>query len=386
MAELISDVFENIEIVAEQASGTSTLVSLSPDRVQEITEGDDDPMFATFVIEGGWSKSKRFWPDTVLQSISEQINGAGEPVVGYQGHIKVEDDSFVFPDIQMQWVKSIIQPSSEKVRLLAKAYILPGTKARDYIKRKLARSVSIRGDATLAPIQGGVQVKEFDLESIDLARPRKAGMKAQLVSVSSEMEGGNSVKPEEIAALQENELRAHNKALVENIEATAKKPLEEKVSEMSAAAEEAQPNADLLEEIRKLLKIDESADVLQVLGTTLSKLKESGKSLRDKVFDGVLEKKFKDAATRNIVKRLLVSEMEDNGDDDGEDDEEKLTKKIEEMVNHQVDSDDDLKKLVSETENAGGRSVNGKAADRSGDKKLEPGYSDENVEVTKGGR
>lgn len=379
----ITDLFD-VEVVSEMASGASTLVSLPPDLVAEITDGDDDPLFATFVIQSGWSNSKRYWAPEVLDTISEQVNKAGEPVVGYMGHIKPDDDAFTFPDIQLQWLKSVIQPSSDKTKMFVKAYVLPGTKARDYLKRKLVRTVSVRGDANLKRIQGGVAVSEFDLESIDLSRPRKAGMKTQLVALTSEMED-STVKPEEIAALQENELRAHNPTLVTEIESKATQPLTEKVSEMEAAAEDGKKSTDLIVEIRKALGLAEDADVLTTVGELMTKLKESTKGIKDKIFSEVLEKKFKNENTRNLVRRLAVSEM--STEDEETEDEDEYRKKVEEMVNNFIENDDDLKALVASTETGGGRSLSSLPGER-GNREIKEGYSNDNIEVTKvsGGR
>lgn len=379
----ITDLFD-VEVVSEMASGASTLVSLPPDLVAEITDGDDEPLFATFVIQSGWSNSKRYWAPEVLDTISEQVNKAGEPVVGYMGHIKPDDDAFTFPDIQLQWLKSVIQPSSDKTKMFVKAYVLPGTKARDYLKRKLVRTVSVRGDANLKRIQGGVAVSEFDLESIDLSRPRKAGMKTQLVALTSEMED-STVKPEEIAALQENELRAHNPTLVTEIESKATQPLTEKVSEMEAAAEDGKKSTDLIVEIRKALGLAEDADVLTTVGELMTKLKESTKGIKDKIFSEVLEKKFKNENTRNLVRRLAVSEM--STEDEETEDEDEYRKKVEEMVNNFIENDDDLKALVASTETGGGRSLSSLPGER-GNREIKEGYSNDNIEVTKvsGGR
>jgi hypothetical protein len=379
----ITDLFD-VEVVSEMASGAQTLVSLPPDLVTEITEGDDDPLFATFVIQSGWSNSKRYWAPEVLDTISEQVNKAGEPVVGYMGHIKPDDDAFTFPDIQLQWLKSVIQPSSDKTKMFVKAYVLPGTKARDYLKRKLVRTVSVRGDANLKRIQGGVAVSEFDLESIDLSRPRKAGMKTQLVALTSEMED-STVKPEEIAALQENELRAHNPTLVTEIESKATQPLTEKVTEMEAAAEDGKKDTDLIVEIRKALGLAEDADVLTTVGELMTKLKESTKGIKDKIFSEVLEKKFKNENTRNLVKRLAVSEMKT--EDEETEDEDEYRKKVEEMFNNFIENDDDLKALVASTETGGGRSLSSLPGER-GNREIKEGYSNDNIEVTKvsGGR
>ena len=380
MPELIDDLFD-CEVISEMAAGAQVLLPLTEEQISEISKGDDDPLFATFVIESGWSRNKRYWPPERLDTIREQINGSADPVVGYMGHIKPEDDGFSFPDIQLQWLKASLQPSTDKVKLLVKGYVLPGTKAREYLTRRLIRTISVSGNAILQPIKGGVSVKEFDLESIDLSRPRRAGMKTSLVALTSEMESGE-VKPEEIAALQQNELRAHNPTLVKEIEDEAKKPLEEKVGEMEGEAEALKPEADLVGEIRTALGLDEKGDPLAAIGELMTKLKDSAKDMRDRAFDNVLEKKFKNENTRNLVKRLLVTEMasEESVDED------EFTNKVTEMVEEKIETDDDLKALVSETEVGGGRAVAGAAANRGAARELKPGYENENISVSKGGR
>jgi hypothetical protein len=376
MSDQIQDVFD-CTVVSEMAAGSTTLVPLSEDQVNEITQGDDDPLFATFVIESGWSKSRRYWSPEVLDKIREQINGASEPVVGYMGHIKPEDEGFSFPDIQLHWVKAGLQTSSDKTKLLVKSYVLPGTKARDYLKRKLVRTISVSGDALLERIQGGVSVKDFDLESIDLSRPGKAGMKTSLVGLTSEMESGE-VKPEEIAALQENELRAHNPALVKTIEEAVKAPLETQVSEMSATVDELKPSGDMLTEIRKSLKLDEDGDVLTAISEIMDKARKAAKDAKDRVLTEVLEKKFKNENARVLVKRLMVSEMETfDVEDEGE-----TRTKIEEMVNSKINDDEELKKVIDGTEIGGGRSPAPKGGDRSGHDELTPGTENENISVT----
>lgn len=373
-------------VVSEMASGADTLVPLSRDLVEEITSDDDDPKFATFVIESGWSKSKRYWGPEVLDSISEQINKGDDPIVGYMGHIRPEDDAYSFPDIQLRWLKSRVQVSSDKVKLFAKAYVLPGTKGREYLKRGLARSVSIKGLADQIPMKGGLKMANFDLESIDLARPRKAGMSARLVgALTSEMsEGRQAVESKDIAALSEAELREHNPLLVKEIEENAKKPLTEKVSEMETKEEDAKANTNTLVEIRKALNIDENADVLEILGATLSKLKEQGKELREKLLKDVLEKRFKDEGTRVLATRLIASEMSDK---EIPDDPDSAKVKVTEMVNELIDGDADLKKLaVVEQTGSDQPNLGGKENDRSnGTKEMKPGHEDEFVSVRKVG-
>ena len=185
-------------------------------------------------------------------------------------------------------------------------------------------------------------------------------MSALLVGgLTSEMENeGGSVKPEEIGALQENELRAHNPNLVKQIEDTAKAPLETKVSEITTEGESGKEALTMISKIRESLGLDENGDLLEALGNLVAKSKDVAKEARTKYLDTVLEKKFKDEPTRNLARRLIVSEMSEGQYvtemDSAKDDE--LEKKTEEVVNKVIDSDPDLKKMVSEMEGSGGRS------------------------------
>lgn len=388
----MDDLIEVFEAeVSEMTADGGNLVPLDPVFVGEITEGDDDPRFATFIIESGWSKSKRLWSPELFGKVVSEINSAAasEPLVGFMGHIRPEDDPYTFPEIQLQWCGAKLLQMGEKAKLAVKAYVLPGTKAREYMgkKKPLVRTVSWRGKAAQVPFhdgnQQGVKITDFHIESIDLARPRSAGMSAKLVgALTSEMEeGGKEVKPEEIAALQPNELRAHAPALVASIEDEAKKPLETKISEMEAAAAATKPALDLIPDLRKLLKLDDDADEISVIQSALNYFKAEGKKLRETVLDSVLAKRFKGGSDNDkaLVRRLLVGEMESR-DVKITGDEEKDEKAVSEMVTEIVDGDSSLKELVSEMENAPpAPPTTGDRQQQDGEWK--PGYESTNVRV-----
>ena len=395
MAEKATENFEAVydtfdaTVVSEMAAGAQALLPLDQEVISRVTEGDDDPKFATFQIESGWSKQKNYWGAEVFESVQEQINSATEPIVGYLGHIPPDQDGFAFPDIQLQWLKSRLQISQDKVKMLVKAYVLPGTKGREYLQRGLVRTVSWRGDCLKKPIQGGTAIKDFTLESIDLSRPRKAGMSAALVGggLTSEMEGRiDDVKPDEIGALALNELRAHNLTLVTAIEEEARKPLETKISEMEATAEEVKPQIELLPEIRKLLGMKEDGDILEVLGATMAQLKEAGRTAKDAILDKAISRKFKDEGTAKLVKRLIASEMDSvELTGDAKKDEDVISEKVNEMV----DNDDDLKEMVSEMEE--GRKGDGGGSFQNGDgdrrtREIKDGFSNDRISVRKARR
>jgi hypothetical protein len=353
--DFITEIFEPVEVVMEMTTEPGRLVPLSADFLQSVIRGDDSPLFGTYVIESGWSKSKRFWGPELFDTVASEIAAAAisEPIVGYLGHIRPDDDPYEFPDIQLQWVGAKLLQSGSPTKLAVKAYFLPGTKARDYANRKLAQTVSWRGKVAQEMYEKGVRIKKFAIESIDLARPRSAGMSARLVALSSEMETeGGEVKPEEIAALSANELRAHNPGLVQIIEADARKPLEDKVGEMETAAATVAPLTSVeIPALKKALGLADDADSVTVLKAAVDFIREQGKSVREALLDGVLKTKKLDGDDPSVkmARRVIVGEMH-AADFTPTGDKTKDEQTVVEMVNRIVDSSDELKAVVSEME------------------------------------
>jgi hypothetical protein len=378
----ITEVFDTI---AEMSSDPAGLVTVPQDVLASVTDGDDDPRFATFVIESGWSKSSRYWGPELFGEIASEIQGASgnEPIVGYMGHIKPEDDAYTFPEIQLQWVGAKLIQAGEKAKLAVKAYVLPGTKGRDYLRRGLVKTVSWRGKAAQVPYEKGVRVNKFQIESIDLSRPRAAGMSARLVgALTSEMEGEDKVKPEEIAALSQNELRAHAPQLVEAIEGEARKPLETKVTEMEGEAAKSKPALDLFPQLRSMLGLKDDTDEISVVSAVITKLKEEGKTMRESLIDKVLDKRFKGGSDsdRMLVRRVLVGEMEVRDvklSGNSEEDEKTVSDNITQII----DGDNALKTTISEMENAPPSPPNTQDDKGNSTKEWKPGMSTSNVRV-----
>lgn len=367
MSDQLVEIFESFDdtLVVEEMSGNGAagLVPLRPELVAEVAQGDDDPKFATFVIESGWSKSKRYWGPELFHDVVAEINNSangGETVVGYMGHIPKDQDAYSFPPIQLQWVGAkIIHNSGDKAKMAVKAYVLPGTQARNYFNRQnpLVKSVSWRGKVAQEVFGQGVKIKKFLLESIDLARPRTAGMSARLVgALTSEMEHterSETVKPDEIRELQENELRAHNPQLVQSIEAAARQPLETRVSEMEDDEKKHKPVRDLIPEFRKLLGLSDDTDELATVQQVVAYMREHGKQIRNSVIDRVLAKKLTggEEKDRALVRTLITAEMRDK-DFTVTGEEEKDDKVVGEMVDSIIDASEDLKEKVSEMQEA----------------------------------
>jgi len=170
--------------------------------------------------------------------------------------------------------------------------------------------------------------------------------------------------------------------LVEAIETDARKPLEEKVTEMEGKDAKLKPALDLFPQLRSLLGLKDDADEISVVSAVVTKLKSEGKSLREGLIDKVLDKRFKGGSEsdRALVRRVLVGEMESQDVKlTGNSDEDEKT--VSDGISAIIDGDENLKKTVSEMENAppnvGGTQEEG----GNSTKEWKPGMSTSNVRV-----
>jgi hypothetical protein len=356
--------------VCEFTSDPNKIVQLDPRKVERVTSGDSDPQYVVMEAEAGWSKNKRHWGEKVLTQISEQIN-AKEPV-GYLGHIKEADDGYSLPDPQTIWLGSVVIRDGTSVKLLYKGYNLPGSKVRDWVPRGAVNSTSWRGEAELKPISGGYDVVAFDLETIDWSRKGKEGVATRVLSVTSEMEDG--VEPKEIAALTEAELRQHAPMLIELIERKAVEGQAGKIQEMEEEVKPVKAKADLLDQIRTKLGLDENANVVESVVAMIQKVEELGREKIKGVMDEILGEKVKDEKARALVKRLVtVNEMQTG---ESEDD---YKKRVEKAVDDTLE-EDVVKTAISEM----GRTPGGGAALTGKTDTTRSGNSDsENIERVK---
>lgn len=326
--------------VSEITSDANAIVPIDKALVDQVTAGDDEKQFVVMSVKGGMSKNKRRWTTAVLRSIAEQIRE--KQPVGYMGHIPEKDQPYSLPDPQTIWLgATVVMENSGEATLYYKGYNLPGSKARDLVPRKAITSTSWSGEAVLAPINGGYEVKEFALESIDWSRKGKEGMESRVLAVTSEMEEG--VDPKEIAALSLDELRQHNPLLVDKIEREAREESERKIGEMTEAAKTAGENVTLLSEIRKKLGIAEDASPLDAIVQLSEKVEEATKEAVKGIVDDVFKSKIKNEKARGIVQKLVtVGEMKDDETP------ESYKVRVESAVDEALTKDDNVKAVVSE--------------------------------------
>lgn len=317
---------------------------------------DDHPEYAVVRVEEGWSGNGRLWPAREIDSIVKQTNEL-EPV-GHLGHIPDDEEGTLMPDPQTTWFGAIAKNEAseqkdrvgEQVRVAYFAgYLLPGAKIRMFLKTAAARGVSWWGRAHQVPIPGrGVEMREFDLKTIDWARKGQEGMPtSRVLAIAREMKGTDmgevdlaQVTPEQFKDGNPNGYALLVKE-VEDKHKTTIGEMEDKITEGDAAKTE-------LDEIRKLLKVDPSKSPLETITGLLSRLGTKATALvKAEVAKLIKEKVGDDEDQQALVLRLLpVGEMASAAAD--AEDEEGAKKLVGEMVDKAFNEDDVLKTLVGE--------------------------------------
>lgn len=325
--------------VSEMATDAAAFVTLDPAKVQRLTETyqDDAPEFPVLKVEPGTSKNQRVWSDDLMHDIAEQINTL-QPVA-YQGHIKPEDDGYAFPPVQTIWLGATAKKEGSQTVLYVKGYNIPGSEIRDkkLVKSGIVTETSWRGKAAVRTVNGVQHIDRFVLESIDWSRKGKAGMKAGVVAIASEMNEGSD-NDMEWAKVTLDDIRRENPALFDLMKAQVEADSATQVAEMKEKADKADEAETVFTKLRAVLKVDEAADVIAAVTDVVSKVEKIGaKEIRERISD-ILGGKIKDDRAKATVMRLLpVSEMEGLDDD-------KLAAKIDEVF----ESDEDIKSIVSE--------------------------------------
>jgi hypothetical protein len=346
------------EMITEPAKlkdlGFSDEIVAKATTMKEATS-DENPEFPVIRVEEGWSKSRRLWPAKEVNRIVDQTNSL-EPV-GHLGHIPDDEMDTAFPDVQTTWLGAYAkdEPSQLKERvgeMVRVAYFVgynhKGAKIRELIKAKAVRGVSWWGRANHIPIPGrGVEMRDFDLLTIDWARKNSEGMpSSSIVAIAGEMEDSKMAEVD-LAQVTPEQFKKDNPngyaLLVSELDAEHKKTvgeMEEKVKDGEAAVDE-------LGSIKKLLKVEDGKSALDTVTTLMSRLGAKAAELVKAELDKVLGEKIEDEGHRQIVRDLLpVGEMEAKAADAT--DEEAAKKLVGEMVDTAFDTSDSIKLLVGE--------------------------------------
>jgi hypothetical protein len=326
------------------SAGAGVIIPLDPQKVAAIKAKDENPQFVTVAIESGWSRSKRHWLPSILKSIADQVNK--KKPVGYKGHMKPEQVATEFPDPQTVWLGATTTTQGDKTVLWVKGYNLPNSQVRGWLDHEAVNSVSVFGESKMKAVQGGYEVVDFNLESIDWSRKGQSGMTAKVMSVTSEMEskGGNTVEPKDIAGLSEDEIRTHAPLLVKEIERKATEPLTTQVGEMTAAADAVKPEVDTFGKVKELLGLTDGENVVEKVTNLLATIEDASASEIKAYIKEAIAKKVKTERGQALVARL-VGEM--HTEFDGKLDDE-MKAKIDTALAEKIEGDEILKSVVGE--------------------------------------
>lgn len=287
--------------------------------IEKLTEGDKDPLFVTVeVLNPQISQNKRRWTSALLENVAEQINDKIPD--GYMGHVKDEDRGTASPKAQTIWIGAVVKEVAGKLRLLAKGYVLPYAKdLKQYLRKALAAgkqiAVSVYGEALQEydKVAKVYDVKEFDLESIDWARPGSQGIIGTLVPVLAKEQKMD--REEVLKSLTLEELKESRPDLVDALkeELTPKPALTEPTPpEPAEPAKPASPEpspsageAHEMKDIRQVLEVDETAVVKDVV----SEMKNDRNDFATSYIEQKIAEKVDKKGLQLVVKRMVLAEM-----------------------------------------------------------------------------
>lgn len=274
--------------------------------LDELKAGDDDPMFVVVrVLEETVSENGNSWTKEVMENVMEQILETTPD--GFMGHIEEAKRSSIFPDPQTLWIgaKLVTDPVTGRLSLLAKGYVLPGSRLRTYLKKARAAnkkvSVSVYGQASrqFNKNKRHYDIKSFSLESIDWARSGAQGVRnANLLAITQE-----TMKREEIiASATIDELKEFNADVVQEITDSVKA---EVVQEMKSVNDE---GAEAKKELGKITK-ELGENPLATVAEMRSDFDAVSGRLAENVVDSELSNRVGSESARKLIKKMTLQEM-----------------------------------------------------------------------------
>jgi len=148
--------------------------------------GDNDPLFLTLpLLEAGAvsGNGKEYGIDAV-QSLVEQIN-LNKPG-GIKGHMTLQERATRFDLPSLMWVGATLHEG----KAWGKAYIPRyAADVREYVLKSKARRAKVATSIYGSAVMEGKRARDIQIETIDLADPARAGVKAAVAEpiITSEM-------------------------------------------------------------------------------------------------------------------------------------------------------------------------------------------------------
>lgn len=293
--------------------------------LESLTEGDADPVFITLPIGevGAESRNGRRYNAPIVQAIHDTILKEG--TTGIAGHLKTEERAYKFDVPPLIWVGAVMEGQT----LWGKAYVMQhATDVREYVKlakrTHSAIGTSIYGTGR---VDKDGTVQEIDLESIDLAHPKRVGVKAaaavpvvtqesveQTTHQHTQTETGDGEMPEKTTLPDNTNLKMNDRELVVRI-----RELEETIQKQRSIVADYTDLQEMFEHPRDLVSAvrasqAEKADLAKenqelLLDTVSAKVAEAVQMeiARPIVVNMVLAEK---PSTRNAVENAIKTVME----------------------------------------------------------------------------
>ena len=270
---------------------------------------DTEPRFATVAIKPGRGQQgagKNYSPE-ILRDIARQVNEKRPS--GYKGHQNSDNVSWEWREPVTAWVGAIFNEADQT--LYVKGYVPPtAPELRSQLELAAAgadvvNSVSIWGMRK----DEGDDVKAFDLWSIDWTPKGRAGMDAQLVSVSGEQQKETTVDRDEvIRSLKADEIPDHLATQLRDEGKKEFEPITAAVGEMRIILELGDDDdaSALVDKVKELVGSKKSAEfdarVAEKVDTEVS-----GELMRAAVLERVSSRLSHDATDEQIAGEIATA-------------------------------------------------------------------------------
>lgn len=278
-----------LETISEM-SATYPDVPLAPG--VDLAALGDDPLFVTLPIGkfGAKSVNGRTYEMSAVQRIVEQVNS--DRPEGRWGHLKPEDRASKYDAPPIRWVGATIAPDG-----VAYGKLLAVTQeARDYYRTAKATNAKVATSVYGVATFDGTKVVDFELESIDIADPKRVGIPDMVAApqLTQEMEEGMKT----------------DKELVQEL-SVERDQLQKQIAEMKAKADQVDQAQKLIQEyadafVRAEINITASGgDLGKVIQEMIEKLQAMQASQLVAQVEAAVQEMVKVETLRPIVTRLL---------------------------------------------------------------------------------
>jgi len=288
--ELFSGGFQDTLLIAEFKGGMPDVPVYKDIDLQELTAGEEKPIFVTLPIGKANSKSgnQRYYDEAFLVELEKQVQEL-KPI-GLMGHLSEEQRAFAFPAEAVHWIGTM----RVKEYLLGKGYV-PSGDSRQRLQRyratqkKIATSIDARGDGVWSEQLGAYKMiaSTLVLNQIDIAPADRAGISdlsavPLLTQEMAQQSGIIVVRP--IVDVKEKKMTEEEK--------------QQAIREMKAS-----DLASLPDDIRAAVIQEYSKEIKEALGLTDGNILDAVKSIQ-----------AKDAAREKAAVVARITEMATTGD------------------------------------------------------------------------